>query len=370
MDLDAYTMDWLDGQTRAPSGEKPGRHELDLYRKSMGRVTDVFLALGKAGRIDLAEKVLRDERRIGYTERMSYAQLAAASAVVAGDTGIRMLAEVAAGDSYKSWASYGIEALWLAASDKPLPAEGYASSASEVRFEIPSMIRAKARAALDELIVNSKENRALFAKILTLASNEANKNQIVGGVNDFTEHIMKVLTAGSIAVPASILDDFEELVSKDLPEERYQEFLKRYPTVLDPLAAAVIPKHRMGTEFVTDFVIRRHDLRYLVVEIEKPQDRIFTTNDDFTREFTHALGQVLDFQGWVAEHGPYARNALPNIENPRGLLVIGRRAALSARQERKLRRWSVNSNLIDVVTFDDLVTSGRQLLSSLRSLVD
>ncbi|WP_432981555.1 Shedu immune nuclease family protein [Dactylosporangium sp. CA-233914] len=371
MNLDSYTMDWLDGQTRAPSRDDPDRHDkFDPYREAMQRVTEVFLALGKAGRIDLAEQVLRDERRrFGGTERMSYAQLAAATAVLAGDAGIRMLAEVALDDSYKNWANYGIEALWLAASNKRLPAEGYASSASEVHFEIPSAIRAKARATLDELIVNSKEDKALFAKILTLASLEANKNQVVGGVNDFTEHVMKVLAAGSIAVPASILDDFEALVSKNLPEERYQEFLKTHPTVLDPLAAEVIPKHRLGTEYVTDFVIRRHDLRYLVVEIEKPQDRIFNSSDDFTREFSHALGQVLDFQGWVAEHGEYARSSLPNIENPRGLLVIGRRSALTARQESKLRRWSINSNLIDVVTFDDLVTSGRQLLGSLRALI-
>ncbi len=367
MNLDSYTLEWLDAQVCAPSADEPNRR--DLYRQSVQGVAEAFLALGKAGRIALAKQVLRDERRIGNSERISYAQLAAASAVLAGAAGIQMLSEVSAEDSYKTWASYAIEALWLTASGKQLPAEGYAVTTSEIEFEVTSGIRAMARAALDELIIASKENRALFAKILTLASNEANKNQIVGGVNDFTEHVMRVLAAGSIAVPASLLDDFEKLISENLPEERYQEFLKGHPTVLDPLAAEVIPKHRLGDDYVTDFVIRRHDLRYLVVEIEKPQDRIFNTKDDFTHEFSHALGQVLDFQGWVAEHGAYARSKLPGIENPRGLLVIGRRSALTARQESKLRRWCVNSNAIDVATFDDLVTSGRQLLGSLRALV-
>ncbi|MGH3965670.1 MAG: Shedu anti-phage system protein SduA domain-containing protein [Pseudonocardiaceae bacterium] len=140
--------------------------------------------------------------------------------------------------------------------------------------------------------------------------------------------------------------------------------------MLDPLAAEVIPKHRLGDDYITDFVIRRHDRRYLVVEIEKPQDRIFTPRNDFTAEFSHAMGQVLDFQGWVAERADYARSNLPNIENPRGLLVMGSRSALTEYQEKKLRRWCINSNSIEVATFDDLVISGRQLLASMRAYID
>ena len=36
-----------------------------------------------------------------------------------------------------------------------------------------------------------------------------------------------------------------------------------------------------------------------MLEIEKPQDRIFNQNGDFSAAFTHAYGQVLDFLSWA-----------------------------------------------------------------------
>ena len=46
-------------------------------------------------------------------------------------------------------------------------------------------------------------------------------------------------------------------------------FLKTNPVFLDPLANVVIPKQQLANEMTTDFVIRRLDNEYIVVEIEK-----------------------------------------------------------------------------------------------------
>ncbi len=206
------------------------RESIDIYQASIHSIAKVFLALGRAGRLELAEAVLLDERRIGGVERMSYAEFAGGAALVAGEAGIHTLAVVAESGSYKSWSSYAIDSLWLAASGKQIPHEGYAAAVSDIRFPVNETVRIRAREILDEIIVASKENLGLFSKIMTLASNEANKNQVMGGVNEFAEHVMKIFAAGSITVPASVLEDFESLVSKNLPEEKYQEFLKSAPT--------------------------------------------------------------------------------------------------------------------------------------------
>jgi hypothetical protein len=47
-----------------------------------------------------------------------------------------------------------------------------------------------------------------------------------------------------------------------------------------------------------------------LVEIERPQDKIFTTSDDFASRFTHAFGQVLDFQQWMDRNVAYAQELL------------------------------------------------------------
>ncbi|MET7876564.1 Shedu anti-phage system protein SduA domain-containing protein [Micromonospora profundi] len=295
------------------------------------------------------------------------AELAAGIALASGLSGVKLLVDVAQEGDFSSESQEAIKAIWLAGSNQPLPEAGaYLSSLLGADIPVNGSVRQKASESFDDLVLASKDNAVLFSKLLSIASSDSIKHQVHGSGNEFTERLIRIFSAGSISVSTALIDKFEALIAKDLREEEYQRYLNAHPIILDPLAAEIVPKHRLGSDYITDFVIRRHDGRYLVVEIEKPQDRIFTAAGDFTAPFSHALGQVLDFQGWVAEQNSYARSKLPHIENPRGLLVMGRRSDLTEHQERKLRRWCANSNSIDVVTFDDLVSSGRQLLASLR----
>jgi hypothetical protein len=182
----------------------------------------------------------------------------------------------------------------------------------------------------------------------------------------FTRFFLESIRESSIVLTLSLLQEFGTLIQGTSHEREYQTFLERNPVFVEPLAAEVIPQRKLGIEFVTDFVIRTHDSRYVVVEIEKPQDRIFTLKSDFTAEFTHAVGQVLDFQGWIADNVAYAQKGLPLIEAPHGIVVIGRRSEMSAGQQAKLRRWLANSRAIAVLTYDDVLTQAQLLYRSLR----
>jgi hypothetical protein len=128
----------------------------------------------------------------------------------------------------------------------------------------------------------------------------------------------------------------------------------------------MVPKQKLGIEHITDFILHRLDDQYVLVEIEKPQDRIFTQANDFSAAFTHALGQVLDFRSWVGQHGEYARSLMPGISPAAvGLLVIGLRSKLSDDQARKLRAFNENSLTIRVVTFDDLSSKAKTIYSNM-----
>jgi hypothetical protein len=162
------------------------------------------------------------------------------------------------------------------------------------------------------------------------------------------------------------LNEYASLIAADVEEERYQRFLTEHPALLDPLASRVVPKLRLGTEYATDFAVQRHDNRWLLVEIERPQDRVFTKGCDFSARFTHGYGQILDFQSWVDDNVAYAQKTMPNIIIPRGLLVIGRRAGLSEREAVKLRQLVSNSARIDVVAFDDLLRQATVVYENLH----
>ena len=56
MDLDAYTMDWLDGQVQAPPKDAPDRESTDIYQASIHSIANVFLALGRAGGLFTSRK--------------------------------------------------------------------------------------------------------------------------------------------------------------------------------------------------------------------------------------------------------------------------------------------------------------------------
>lgn len=170
-----------------------------------------------------------------------------------------------------------------------------------------------------------------------------------------------MFTKGRIQITDDLICRFDEIVKSKENEEAYQTFLSKHPVFLDPLASEVFPKHRLGSDLITDFVIRRLDNKYILVEIEKPHDAVFTSGDDFSSKFTHAFGQVLDFQQWIDSHGEYARAKLPEISSPRGLVIIGSAAEFSEDQKKKLHRFNMNSSTVQVLTFDEVSLNARRL---------
>jgi hypothetical protein len=98
--------------------------------------------------------------------------------------------------------------------------------------------------------------------------------------------------------------------------------------------------------------------------MEPDTPTLFKANE-FTVPFTHAFGQVLDFQQWVDSNAEYARRHMPGISSPRGLLVMGHRRDLTEENKLKLQRFSANSVAIDVMTFDDLLGNATSLYAAI-----
>jgi len=226
-----------------------------------------------------------------------------------------------------------------------------------------------AQETLGELILESTVNEDIFAPLMEFLHLSWVSYRLMRKADEkgrFPGEIFEVLTEGRIKISKRLLSEFESMMNECNPEESYQLFLKANPVFLDPLASIVISKQRLGIECVTDFVIRRLDSRYVLVEIEKPHDKIFTTANDFTAPFSHAFGQVLDFQQWVEAHAEYARNLMPGISSPRGLLIIGRSSDLTEDQKQKLERFNANSMRVDVRTFDQVAFEARRLYENIH----
>lgn len=122
----------------------------------------------------------------------------------------------------------------------------------------------------------------------------------------------------------------------------------------------------MGTEYRIDFMVRRPNATYLLVELESPRRRIVTADGDFTAEMNHALCQVEDWQEWIENNLTTVQRYYPEITSPEGLIVIGREDGSEA-QSRRLRRRNVNMRgRIEILTYDDLLRGAESYVRSLE----
>jgi len=137
---------------------------------------------------------------------------------------------------------------------------------------------------------------------------------------------LNLRTAPSEVVNAleSAIEQFVTLLDSEPLEEDLQKFLTKNPVLLHPFAASVEPKVKLGTEYVTDFVIEVVDHEYVLVEIERSVHRLFTKAGSATSALRHAQTQVEDWQRWIRDHIAYAREKLPGMNQPKGWVIIGR----------------------------------------------
>ncbi len=174
------------------------------------------------------------------------------------------------------------------------------------------------------------------------------------------DFLMDMLVDGHLVLNKTILSQFEDLLSQGpLHEEDLHQFLVRHPVLLDPFVTELRSKHELGDDFITDFVVRRTNNEYVVVEIENSTDKLFTEGGAFTRDLMTAVAQVRDFHAWIADNIAYAQTKLPGIRHPDGLVVIGRRRDLSPQMEKRLSEENFSRRgHIKIVTYDDLLQQG------------
>ena len=165
-----------------------------------------------------------------------------------------------------------------------------------------------------------------------------------------------------------VIKDFERLLEISHKEEEIQKFLKKNPILIQP-CNQIIPKQKLGEDFVTDFVlvnILDQGVIYTLVEIEKPSMRVLTKKGEFSAEFKHAERQILDWKIWIQNNQDYLQRKLKDFRNPKYLIIGGRSKNLSENEKRRIRIWNDSHKDIKFLTYDDILERAKELLKSLR----
>src|SRR6185436_18431166 len=95
---------------------------------------------------------------------------------------------------------------------------------------------------------------------------------------------------------------------------------------LVPHAQNVWSKLPFGDK-VSDFVVRRADGTYKLIEIEPADTRIFRSYDsEPSQPFNYGFQQITDWERYIRDnvHTVRAELGLADIDSPEGMVVIGR----------------------------------------------
>lgn len=191
---------------------------------------------------------------------------------------------------------------------------------------------------------------------------------------------------------------FESVLETAATEEDLQIFLADHPSLLSggiyPDFFHVIPKLKLGSEYVTDFAActcRQTGFHWKLIEIERPDLKLFNKRGDPTKELTHAIGQVQQWRRWINDNSEYCRSnfvrhirkehfrvtmtigrapkAWHRLDDIATKVIIGRKATLTPDNLDRLYQINVDMRgAVEVMTFDRLLDQARENLESFGKL--
>lgn len=169
-----------------------------------------------------------------------------------------------------------------------------------------------------------------------------------------------------------VCDDFLSLLATSGDDElKIHAWLQEKPhwIFLDQSPNSIRSKVPFGDR-TSDFVIRRPDDTYLLVEIERATLSIFKADGDLRHEFNHACEQISDWQRYIRDNIRTVREELDlaGIADPMGMVVFGRSSEINTDAlKRKWQDMKGNHGHL-VFTYDELIDRVKALAAQLRLL--
>lgn len=172
----------------------------------------------------------------------------------------------------------------------------------------------------------------------------------------------------------STIRTYEKMInSKDVDEKTIQKFLEENPYIINQGMKAITPKISFGGEKFPDFVAVLYNGKHILIEIEKPADRLYSKKGDPTAKFSHAEQQIEEYLKWASENKEFLqKRGLPNMrpENTKGLLVIGMNKGMTPEEKEKLEMHNYSTrSTYETKTFDEILLENQQVIKNIREYV-
>lgn len=144
-------------------------------------------------------------------------------------------------------------------------------------------------------------------------------------------------------------------------EPSFQAFFEANPQLLDPMAVEVWPEPNLFGSRKPDFVVKRSDGSYLVIEIECPKKMLVTKAGNLSAAASHAENQAMDYRSYMMQHISSVRETFPTFSDPDCLVIVGLESSLTDGQKSALFRHNAHRHRLDVVGFDWILDRARRI---------
>lgn len=182
---------------------------------------------------------------------------------------------------------------------------------------------------------------------------------------DIAKELVVALGAKWLRFGPPALAEYRQLIAeKPNDEPSFQSFFCRFPQLLDPMAVQVWSQPDFHGALEPDFIVRRADDTYLVVEIECPNKLLMTKGGQLSGEATHAEKQAVDYESFLSERVSEARLHFPNYSRADCLAVVGLQSGLTPEQRANLERANSRRQNVRIVGFDWLLERAKTVVSN------
>jgi len=169
---------------------------------------------------------------------------------------------------------------------------------------------------------------------------------------------------------AYYLEKIEELkkivTSESTKESILQNFLEHNFWIWGFEYNQAIPKQQLGEKYEIDFLLKKLDGKSEIVEIERANLRLFTKNLDPTKELTHAIRQVRDYQSFCIRNYNYLSvESGVNVFAPKGHVILGREC--TSTEQEKLDELNNSHPNIEVYTYNYLIAKATSFVEVFKN---
>ncbi|WP_164881900.1 Shedu anti-phage system protein SduA domain-containing protein [Paenirhodobacter populi] len=215
-----------------------------------------------------------------------------------------------------------------------------------------------ARRTLVELVLAAKDEDDLILWLALVFQRHYAKRD---GANA-AKNLVQAVASRWFAIGDRTLQAYQGLIEAFADDEpRFQRFFEANPQLLDPMAVEVWPQPNLFGSRKPDFVVKRSDGSYLVVEIECPSKVIITKAGHPSADVTHAEHQATDYRKYMLGHIANVKDVFPGFSEPDCLVVVGLEGTLTKGQKAALASLNDARHRLKVVGFDWILDRAKKI---------